>query len=304
MTYSLPTSVPPVECLAAALVAARCGSFTQAAEELGVSHAAISRRIAGAESWAGVKLFQRHGRGVTVTPDGQRLLARFSHALEIIDQAADVWRKPLRHRTVRIATTHSVARLWLIPRLAQLEAMVGAVRIDVQAGNDHTDLAGGQADIVIRCGKGGWKIGRERRLFAEEISFPVASKAFLAAHKSLTSANAVLACNLIHNVDSTFWKVWAQSQGHQLKNKPGDRVMGDHTQSLAAAEAGLGVALMAYPVAPLTLLDRDLVRIDLPGVTNPLFFFVITRSDETSSEILEMADALLSKAAEHPSFSV
>jgi LysR family transcriptional regulator, glycine cleavage system transcriptional activator len=269
MTYSLPTSVPPIECLAAALVAARCGSFTHAAEELGVSHAAISRRISGAESWAGVKLFQRHGRGVTVTPDGQRLLARVSHALEIVEQAADVWRKPLRHRTVHIATTHSVARLWLIPRLAHLEAMVGSVRIDVQAGNDHTDLTGGQADIAIRCGKGGWKIGRERRLFAEEISFPVTSKAFLAAHGPLNSASAVLGCNLIHNVDSTFWKVWAQSQGHALKYKAGDRVMGDHTQSLAAAEAGLGVALMAYPVAPIALLDRDLVRIDLPSIVIP-----------------------------------
>lgn len=300
MSYNLPNSLPPIECLVAALVAARSGSFTQPAVELGVSHAAISRRISGAESWAGIKLFQRHGRGVTVTVDGQRLLARVSHALEIVDQAADVWRKPLRHRTVRIATTHSVATLWLIPRLAQLEAMVGAVRIDAQAGNDHTDLTGGQADIVIRCGNGGWKIGRERRLFAEEIIFPVAAPALLAERGPIRTAEKLLSCNLIHNVDSTYWKVWAQAQGRLLKPKAGDRVMGDHSQSLTAAEAGLGVAQMVYPVTPLAVLEHGLKRLDLPAVVNPLSYFVTTRSDEASVVILQTADALLGIAAEHP----
>jgi LysR family transcriptional regulator, glycine cleavage system transcriptional activator len=300
MTFTLPASVPPIECLVAAIIAARCGSFTQAAVELNVSHAAISRRIMSAESWAGIKLFQRHGRGVTVTLDGQRLLARVSHALEIVDQAADVWRKPLRQRTLKIATTHSVARLWLIPRIAELERRVPLVRIEVISGNGHTDLNGGDADIVIRCGKGGWKIGTERRLFPEERSFPVASTAYLAEIGPIESAGRLLTCNLIHNVDSTTWRAWAQEQGATIKPKTGDRIMGDHSQSLVAAEAGLGVALFAYPVTPLEMLNDTLVRIDLPSITNPLSYFVIMRSDEISPAIISVANALTALGMEHP----
>jgi LysR family transcriptional regulator, glycine cleavage system transcriptional activator len=298
MTYSYPAYLPPIECLVAALVAASCGSFTQAAEQLGVSHAAISRRINGAESWAGIPLFERHARGVKVTPDGQRLLARVSHALEVVDQAADLWRKPLRQRTLRISTTHSMARLWLIPRLNTLEDKLSGARIEILAGTELIDLEAGQADIAIRCGKGGWKIGKEQRLFEREISFPVASPAFIAKHGPLNTVDALLACNLLHNVDSTFWRAWAQSQGKAIKHKTGDRVLGDHSQTLAAAEAGLGIALMAHPVTSMKQLENGLVRLNLPEAVNPLSYFVITRHSETSNIVLECAKALLMLANE------
>ncbi len=73
---------------------ARHGSFLAAAEISGLTHGAISRRIAAVENWLGVKLFERHARGVRPTLDGQRFVSRIEQAFGIIDSAADQWRSP------------------------------------------------------------------------------------------------------------------------------------------------------------------------------------------------------------------
>jgi LysR family transcriptional regulator, glycine cleavage system transcriptional activator len=118
--------LPPLDCLLAALAVSRTGSFSGAAEELGVTHAAVSRRVAGAESWASLAIFRRHARGAVLTPEGERLLSRVSQGLELIDRAADRGRKVRRPSTVRLATTPSFTNHWLLDRLGALEAAAGA----------------------------------------------------------------------------------------------------------------------------------------------------------------------------------
>lgn len=61
-------TLPPSESLQAMLAAAELGSLTAAAEELGVTHGALSRRIQGLESWLGQPIFERHGRGGHLDP--------------------------------------------------------------------------------------------------------------------------------------------------------------------------------------------------------------------------------------------
>jgi len=55
MTYSYPDNLPSIDSLTAAICAAKTGSFSAAAFELGITHAAISRRVAALEEWAGLK---------------------------------------------------------------------------------------------------------------------------------------------------------------------------------------------------------------------------------------------------------
>lgn len=94
MTYSPIYKIPPTESLVAALEAARLGSFSVAAAELGITHAAVSRRVAVVEEWVGSRLFERHGRGVVLTPNGQRVVARVRGALEQIRYSAAVAQRP------------------------------------------------------------------------------------------------------------------------------------------------------------------------------------------------------------------
>jgi LysR family transcriptional regulator, glycine cleavage system transcriptional activator len=298
MSYNLPISLPPVECLVASLVAARTGSFTLAAAELGVSHAAVSRRIAGAESWAGTKLFTRHGRGVRPTDDGQRLLGRVAHAFDIVDQAASQWRKPQRSKMLRIATTHSLARLWLIPRIATIEAAFPGMRIELLTGHQNVNLAADEADIAIRCGKGGWKIGREHRLFPEELIRPVASPQLIETHRIIALPELILSHPLVHGVDSAGWQTWAQTQGLSFRGKLTDRIFSDYTLALAGAEAHLGVALLNSALVPAEKLGTTLTLLDVPSAVSPLAYFIIVPPQKEVPFIQKCVDLLLMLAAQ------
>jgi LysR family glycine cleavage system transcriptional activator len=89
-----PGARPPLASLETVCTVARQGSFLAAAGVAGLTHGAISRRVAAVENWLGTTLFERHARGVRLTPDGQRFVGRIEQAFGIIDSAANQWRSP------------------------------------------------------------------------------------------------------------------------------------------------------------------------------------------------------------------
>ncbi|MEL7124934.1 MAG: LysR family transcriptional regulator, partial [Pseudomonadota bacterium] len=82
-------SLPPLNALRAFEAAARHESFSRAAEELGVSHSAISRHVRGLEARLGVQLFRDQSRGVVLTPEGQHYAQRIAPAFDVIGDATE-----------------------------------------------------------------------------------------------------------------------------------------------------------------------------------------------------------------------
>ncbi|MEO1662989.1 MAG: LysR family transcriptional regulator, partial [Pseudomonadota bacterium] len=80
-------TLPPLNALRAFEAAARHESFSRAAEELGVSHSAISRHVRGLEARLGVQLFRDAARGVALTDAGGHYLDRVSPAFDVIGAA-------------------------------------------------------------------------------------------------------------------------------------------------------------------------------------------------------------------------
>ena len=74
--------LPPLNAIKAFEAAARLGSFTRAAQELNVTHGAVSRQIRLLEDWLGVRLFLRTSRNAVPTQAGTELLAEVSPALD------------------------------------------------------------------------------------------------------------------------------------------------------------------------------------------------------------------------------
>jgi LysR family glycine cleavage system transcriptional activator len=290
-------SLPPLECLVAALTAARCGSFTAAAEELNVSHAAISRRVAGAEAWAAVTLFERVGWGVRLTPDGQRMLGRIEHAFAIIDETADLWRKPKR-RSLVIATTASFAQIWLLPRLALLEAAVAPLRVELLTSQQNVNLATQEADIAIRYGRGGWKTPYEKPLFQHESLIPVVSRRHFSRVEQHRSSAAMAQAPLLHNGDSAGWRAWFSAHQLHFRNKAADRIYGDYVLTLTAAAEGLGMALLSKPTGAPRALREQLVEIDVRSATSPLAYYVLADDSATESAVSACISALHEMAAQ------
>jgi DNA-binding transcriptional LysR family regulator len=278
--------LPPLDCLTAALEAMRAGSFSTAAVTLGVTHAAISRRVAGAEAWAGMRLFERHGRGVRPTPDGQRLLTRLAQQFEDIAALVERSRQPRARESVKLALTPAVARFWLLPRLAELEG--DDLRVEILASHRHADLKAGEADLAIRYGRGNWGLGPETPLFAETL-VPVGASGALVDQDN---PRAVLAQPLIHSADSFLWRSWARRHGAGYRPKASDRTLADYALAIDVVLAGLGVGLWNQGLHALPSGLTTLERFELSDP--PLRYYLIQPKGRGSEAIATLVGRFVS----------
>jgi LysR family transcriptional regulator, glycine cleavage system transcriptional activator len=294
MEHSL-TARPPLASLETVCTVAREGSFSAAAAASGVTHGAISRRVSAVENWLGVALFERHGRGVRLTPDGQRFVGRVEQAFSIIDGAADQWHARRGAQLVKVSVVPAFAKLWLIERLAALEAGPPALRIQLDIEHRNVDVVAGEADLAIRYGHGAWP-NLDAEPFLPETLYPVASPE-IAARLARGDHAALLKYPLLHDSDMTGWRTWFAARGVMLKPRSHDRRFEDYTLVLAAAEAGLGIALARVPVAAAWLARSRLVRVS-DAVACPLTYHFVTARREKRPEVLTLIERMRTVAGQ------
>ncbi|WP_321812442.1 LysR substrate-binding domain-containing protein [Burkholderia sp. BCC1985] len=285
---------PPLASLETVCAVARLGSFLAAADASGVTHGAISRRVAAVENWLGMALFERHARGVRLTPDGQRFVGRIEQAFAIIDGAADQWRSPRTPRLVRMSVVPAFAQLWLLERQHALESEAPALRIELGIELRNVDIAAGEADLSIRYGRGNWR-QLETSAFMPETLHPVAHPrlaAQLAARRRRNDAAALLEMPLLHDSDVTGWRTWFDALGIPFKPRAQDRRFEDYNLVLAAAEAGLGVALARTPLADSYLKRSALVRVSRHEVESPLRYHFVHAKGENRPEVLALMERM------------
>ncbi|MEN2471519.1 LysR substrate-binding domain-containing protein [Burkholderia sp. GS2Y] len=292
----LPTSGPrpPLASLETVCTVARQGSFLAAADVSGVTHGAISRRVAAVENWLGMALFERHARGVRLTPDGQRFVGRIEQAFAIIDSAADQWRSPRTPRLVRMSVVPAFAQLWLFERQGVLESEAPALRIDLHIDLRNVDIAGGEADLSVRYGRGNWR-QLETSAFMPERLYPIAHPrlaAQLARERRRHGDAALLDMPLLHDSDVTGWRTWFEALGIPFKSRAQDRRFEDYNLVLAAAEAGLGVALARTPLADAYLKRSALVRVSRHEVDSLLRYHFVHAKGENRPEVLALMERM------------
>src|ERR1700742_2237123 len=90
--------LPPLNSLKAFEAAARLESFSRAAEEFNVTHAAISRHIRTLEVEFRTPLFERTGRGVELTEAGQSFVVELTRGFDVIATGASRFARPVRRR--------------------------------------------------------------------------------------------------------------------------------------------------------------------------------------------------------------
>lgn len=300
MDHSTATPRPPLASLEAVCIVAQEGSFSAAAQACGVTHGAISRRIGAVENWLGYPLFERHGRGVRLTPDGQRLVGRIEQAFSIIDGAADQWRPARAPRIVKVSVTPTFAQLWLFAHLTAIEAGPPALAVQLDITHRNADIAAGEVDVAVRCGTGYWPRLDSQPLVPETL-YPVAAPAIAAKLKTRERAE-LLDWPLLHDSDLVAWRAWFAPQGVTLKPRPQDKRFEDYGSVLAAAQAGLGIALAREPFSNAWLARGDLVRIGRFEVESPVAYHVLTAKRETRPEVLDFVRRLI-EAARQPSLS-
>lgn len=125
---------------------AECGSFTAAAEALGLTQAAVSQRMAQLEERLGARLFLRRPR-LRLTDVGARLAPRVAQGFAAIERALQELQSP---RLLSLTTTVTFATLWLLPRLPQFRRHDPGISLALDIADEYRPLDDGRFDIAIR----------------------------------------------------------------------------------------------------------------------------------------------------------
>lgn len=247
---NLRRSIPSMSGLATFEAAARLGSFTLAAAELGVTQAAVSRQIKLLEDDLNNRLFLRAHRRVVLTPSGAALAATVSQAFSSMAEMIETIRQPFAADVVTVGATLAFSHFWILPRLAGFRAEHPDIKLKLVADDSFTDLRRDRLDVAIRYGKPPFADARSIASTPDTV-FPVCSPKLLEAH-GMTAADA----DLLHlpliasdTVNPTWltWRSWAQGVGlGPAIGRASDlsRLRFNHyTDTIQAAVNGEGVAL-------------------------------------------------------------
>lgn len=244
-------------------------SFTRAANELHVTHSAVSRQIKALEEFLGVALFERRVRQVTLTAEGQQLFAEVRPALLQISAAAQALmaRKPASVVTINVRPSFAVR--WLIPRLPDFVAQHPNVEPQVLTRTSGPDQAPERFDIAIRRGLEHWPPTIEPRPFLEDEGLVVAAPSLLKSHPVTEPRSLAAHVLLSARSRAQDWDAWRKHHGLP-RLKPKRLLQFDHLHFvLQAVVDGLGFA-----VAPHTLVAHDLQKgrlcCPLPDLRLPL----------------------------------
>ena len=113
--------------------AARSGSFTRAADELNVTQPAVSRMLSRFESYLGLRLFERGGKGAVLTPEGEVLYRRVADGFRSIEAGLrEVEQLRAGKETVTISVSSAFTTHWLMPRMDRFQRRFPAVDLRFQ----------------------------------------------------------------------------------------------------------------------------------------------------------------------------
>lgn len=248
-------ALPPLNAVRAFVAAARHQSFSRAAQELHVTHGAVSRQIKGLEEDLGVLLFERRVRQVVLTVEGQAFFSQAEAGLALIGNAAAALRTGSPARAVRVNVRPSFAVRWLIPRLPDFVARHPGIEPEVVTSTAAPSRSSERFDVAVRRGLQGWPAALRVAPFLEDEALAVASPALLeSASRPIESppdlAAFVLLCSRSRKGD---WDDWCRHAGTG-RLKAAGRLHLDHLHLIfQAAVDGLGVAM-----APRSLWGNDL----------------------------------------------
>ncbi|MDA5093113.1 LysR family transcriptional regulator [Aliiroseovarius sp. KMU-50] len=128
------------------------GSLNAAAQQLGVTHATVMRRVAAFERRCGRPLFQKSLAGYSVLPEAEAILTaarNVEDAIYSVDRAVHGTDETLSG-TVRVASTDSLCQLILPPIIKTIKETYPELSISLLSANTYHDLSRLAADIAIR----------------------------------------------------------------------------------------------------------------------------------------------------------
>jgi DNA-binding transcriptional LysR family regulator len=281
--------------------AARLGSFSRAAEALGVSQPAVSLRVRQLEKRLGAQLFTRRGRGVSLTTDGMSLSREVQAGLDqLLAAVGTIQRRRKRRDTLSIAVSSAFASYWLLPRMRSFQEKFPTIDLRVLTADHPLDLAAEGIPLAVRYGDGSWTEYDSWKL-APEIILPVCSPHYLKRHGAVRSVAHLAKHRLIDLHERRFrhlgWHEWLAAAGAPTERVSNRLDFTDYALVVKAALAGDGIALGWQHLVGDLLLDGQLVAaVPHMVVTGNSYWVIKPRATRSTAAVKRLSDWLLGEA--------
>ena len=244
--------LPPLTALHYFTSAAKNLSFSQAVKELHISEGAISRQMKLLADYYGRALFQKNGRGITLTADGRLLLSMALPALEDIAAVSAQLRAPSSQLTINVTTSFAIR--WLLPKLVSFARSYPHIDVQLQASSSEESTRGKLFDIQIsyqllsRRGP-----NKHQRKLLDERLLVVCSPSYLEQGEIIPLGELHTKKLLLNELTGRDWQRWSELLN--LAALPIESALKFEQDDVAiqAAVAGHGLAL-----ANMVYIEREL----------------------------------------------
>jgi LysR family glycine cleavage system transcriptional activator len=248
----------PLHTLPSFRVIARTGNLRAAADELHLTHSAVSQQLKQLESQLGFELFDRRSQRIVLNAAGSALLQAIGPALDQIDDgvrsaAASASGAQLR---LRVTVLPSFAQRWLLPRMGDWHARHPDIALELNASQQVVDLQRDGFHAALRQGNGHWR-GLRAEPLIDSPRVPVGSPQ---AAQRLTGKNVAALAHEPLLGAADLWEQWFALSGLKVRVNP-VAVFNDAGLMLQAAEQNMGIALSREVLAADALRERRLFRL-------------------------------------------
>jgi LysR family transcriptional regulator, glycine cleavage system transcriptional activator len=273
-------------------------NFSDAAEALHVTPAAVSQQIKALEDYLQTPLLLRHGRGVQLTLEGTRLLPGLRRGLDELEAALQQIRQERESGTVNVTTLSSFLQKWLTPRLADLHARHPDIDFRIHASSEMVDFARTDFHAAIRLGTGTYPGLRSEKIL-DEYLVAVASPAVLEKYGTIPNAGDLARLPLLHGTEID-WNSWCEGDVDCLTRLRG-AFLDDSAALLGATVEGLGYGILRWTLAAGELQAGRLVLASKQVLPYRFaYYFVCPEAYMTLPKVVALRDWLVGQAREFP----
>ncbi|MFC7366783.1 LysR family transcriptional regulator [Vreelandella zhaodongensis] len=250
-------SMPPLSALRAFEATARLGSVTAAANELNVTHGAVSRQLKSLDEHFGVALFAKVGRGLVLTHHGEQLQSGVGEAFSRLRDSCAALKHEVEETPFTLACPGSLLARWLIPRLDRLHRELPELKLQVVVSDTEQLGKPSDASATLAFTEPPWPADMAVIPLMSEQICAVVSPALAAQIDSAKPASLFANKLLVTASRPQAWPQWANAKGLEQRALEDALQQGQGFAHLyyliEAAVAGLGVA-----IAPKLLVEDDL----------------------------------------------
>ena len=299
-------SMPGTRALRTLEAAGRHLNFTRAADELGLTPAAVSHQIKEIEDQLGVVLFTRTSRSIRLTEAGAALCDAAADAIDLLNRAVSRARKLTRGTALlKVTLDAQFASKWLMRRVDGFRKLHPDVELRFDISYDVRDFDLDDVDVAIRFGMGKYPGLRADRLF-DNMIIPVCSPRLLASGPPLRMPRDLFNHTLVHiewsqqGVTWPNWRMWMAAAGVDDFDDSRAIVFANSSDAVQAAIDGSAVALADFAMVANDLSEGRLVRPFDLGIRvsrEYAYFLVYPKNTEDDPRVAAFREWMLEEAA-------